>query len=287
MWTPDEAGRGPGRYWKGISGAIGTVATIVGTLLALGVIHPFGAGGVSVAQAATRTVDKGTSRVTITVRGPLPSGGNGVLFSADGTQDYRLDRGAYTYDYSGLAQSTPGFPTTVSAIVDGTTMYVRLPQPRAGKEWLVLDLVQVYKQQEGVDLGPFFADSSDPGTALTNLLAAGNVKAVGKEQLLDGTEATRYSGTIDLEKVAENAPADQRRAALRAVTALEARGASSELPVQVWIGDDGLVRKVDEDVSVGSQSISVEVQLFDFGVTVHATPPPAALVATAAQLQGA
>jgi hypothetical protein len=288
--VPENGDSQPGRsrYLKGIGGVVGTVATIVGTLLALGVLHPLGGDGVvSVAEAATKTIDKGTSRVVLSMTGPLPSGSQGVLFKGDGKLDYRLNRGEVTYDYSGLAQSSPGsVPTTLSAILDDNLLYVRLPREVNGKQWVVIDLIESYKQQVGVDVGPLLAYNSNPADALKNLESAGDLEKIGKERLLDGSEATHYRGTIDLHKIAENAPADQREGLERAVNAMIAQGAPSQIPVEVWVGDDDLVRRMEMDVSVGSSKMAMRIELFDFGVTVNATPPPSELVATQQELQG-
>ncbi len=150
---------------------------------------------------------------------------------------------------------------------------------------MVIDLVESYKQQVGVDLGPLLAYNSSPADALKNLESAGDVDRVGKERLLDSSESTHYHGTVDLRKVAEDAPADQREGLERAVDALIAQGAPSKIPVDVWIGDDDLVRRLEMDVSVGSTKMAMRIELFDFGVSVNATPPPSELVATQEELQ--
>jgi hypothetical protein len=272
-----ERPHGRRRYFKEISGIIGTAGTVIGTLLALGIVHPFGgAGGTSVAQAAVNTIDKGTSRFVLTARGTLPSGGEGVLFKGTGELDYRLNRGRVTYDYSELAAGSNGqVPTTLRAILDDKLLYVQLPNAVRGKSWLRLDVAQTYRQQLGVDLAPLFAYNSSPTQALKNLEASGKVDRIGEETLLDGTATTQYRGIIDLRKVADGAPEDQRAALRRAVETLIRKGAPAQIPVDVWIADDGLVRKLDMRIDVGTEHMSMRIELYDFGIPVEATPPPA------------
>jgi hypothetical protein len=53
------------------------------------------------------------------------------------------------------------------------------------------------------------------------------------------------------------------------------------MPVDVWIGADGLVRRVAYRTSVsipgttGAVTTSVRLEMFAFGVPVHVTAPPA------------
>jgi hypothetical protein len=172
----------------------------------------------------------------------------------------------------------------VRAILDDKLLYVQLPNPVGGKAWLRLDVAQTYQQQLGVDLAPLFAYNSSPTQALKNLEASGKVDRVGTETLLDGTVTTQYRGVIDLLKVADAAPDDQRAALRRAVETLIRKGAPAQIPVDVWIGDDGLVRKLDMRIAAGAQRMTMRIELYDFGIPVDATPPPADEVTSLDQL---
>src|SRR5438270_8243000 len=52
---------------KATIGLVGPAAAIIGTLLGLNVIHPFGGGGNALAAAAGHVVDAGTARGALTV----------------------------------------------------------------------------------------------------------------------------------------------------------------------------------------------------------------------------
>ena len=53
----------------------------------------------------------------------------------------------------------------------------------------------------------------------------------------------------------------------------------TKLPVEVWVGDDGYVRKVTYAQHSGrNQSAKITMEMYDFGSPVTITAPPAATV---------
>jgi hypothetical protein len=134
----------------------------------------------------------------------------------------------------------------------------------------------------GFDLGRF-NELVDPSLYLAYLKAAsGEVDEVGTEDF-DGTQVTHYLATIDLERALEEAPASQTGT----IQALIDAGTSS-LPVDVWIDDDGLVRRLFVEFAAGDQpgTGSVALELSDFGTDVVVEPPPSDQVTDVAELQG-
>ncbi len=81
--------------------------------------------------------------------------------------------------------------------------------------------------------------------------------------------------------MAASAPPALRAAARRSEAHLEAMLGKHLMPMDVWIGGDGLVRRVAYRTSVpiagatGTLTTSVRLELFGFGVPVHVTAPPA------------
>jgi hypothetical protein len=144
----------------------------------------------------------------------------------------------------------------------------------------MVDLAELLGGPSGVDMAPLFAYNANPAQGLKNLESSGDFEKVGTEPLLDGTEADHYRGTIDLEEVVASAPPDQREALRRSVDALAAQGEPLEAPVDAWLGEDGLIRRLETTASDGSGTTRVRIELFDFGIEVDADPPDAALVAT-------
>ena len=100
--------------------------------------------------------------------------------------------------------------------------------------------------------------------------------------MIRGVETTRFSGVIDLDQaLALSDPAE--RAALQAqIDELGAYGLGS-LPLDVWIDDDGYLRKFTMTfdfsqlggLAGGPTEMYVSLELFNFGDAVSITLPPA------------
>ena len=77
----------------------------------------------------------------------------------------------------------------------------------------------------------------------------------------------------------EKAAAARRALAESRTARLIAAGAPASIPVDVWIGADGLVRRasINETAAVGSQATDVhaQVDISDYGTPVSVTAPPA------------
>ena len=195
---------------------------------------------IDVAQAAARTVDVGSARFSLS-----GEGGPGGSFTGEG--EIAGDRGRLDLHFSEAAGGL--FPADVEAVYADGALYVRfsglaglLPGlATGGRDWLGVDLgADGDALREYLDLG-----EGDPTRLLETLEAAGAFDEVGSESVR-GVETTRYRGTV----------------------------ASSQ--VEVWVGADGLVRRVT--VSDG-EGTDVELELFDFGADVEVERPPADEVA--------
>jgi hypothetical protein len=147
------------------------------------------------------------------------------------------------------------------------------------KPWLKLDLDRSARSS-GLDFSGFLqlGRGGDPTQTLRYLRAAGDVKRVGTETVR-GVETTHYHATIDLEKVPSTVrPADRARTR-RAVRRLEQVTGLRSLPVDVWADAQDRVRRlrIDEalNLGTGTAEMTVDSQLYDFGVPVEVTLPPA------------
>jgi hypothetical protein len=92
--------------------------------------------------------------------------------------------------------------------------------------------------------------------------ASQDTRRVG-EEVLRGVETVRYLLEVDCEQ------AD-----------LDCNGTTA--PVEVWVGEDGLVRRI----SLGDRSGSGTIEFYDFGVEVRIEPPPAEQVEDVGALLG-
>ncbi len=232
-----------------------------------------------VAAAATKTEQAGGYKVAMTVTANTA----GQSFTIDAAGTFDQDQGELTMDLSGLPGSAGLLPGSGQIKVlylkenGDPVMYMDFPflasRLPGGKAWIRLDLEKAGKSL-GVDFNQLLNQSSqNPGQVLDMLKASGDVQAVGPDTV-DGVATTEYKGTIDLTKAVKLGGVTQAE-----LQQLIDRGVPTTLPVEVWIGDDGLVRKLDlsEDLTVGGQSASMDtiLEISDFGTAVAVSAPPA------------
>jgi hypothetical protein len=242
------------------------------------------------ANAASATVDRGSSRIAMSgsISGPgLPGK---VPIKADGVVDNAKRVGRLNFDFSSLAESIPEGSGLDQAsfkgemIIDKLVVYMRFPFLAqllpSGADWIKID-AEALSEAAGVDLGSFSQlGQTDPSQSLQYLRAvSGDVEEVGTEEVR-GVETTHYKATVDLEKVPDVLPEDQREAMRKSIDALVKQAGTNEIPVEVWVDEDGLVRRMRQDFSFdaeggqGKADFTVDIEMYDFGVEVDVEPPP-------------
>lgn len=255
-----------------------------GVLALLGLTAVLAACGVTrtvdpVAAAATKTEQAGGVKMAMSIA--ITTAGKTSSITADGTFDH--EQGEMTMDLSSALQSAgvsgSGAVRLRYLKEDGDlVMYLNVPELSSripgGKSWIRLDVSKAGKSA-GVDINQLLGQSTqNPGQALDMLRSVGQIDKVGSETI-DGVATTHYKGTIDLAKAAEQAGSTAKLAVERLI----AQGAPAELPVEVWVGDDGLVHRMrlNEDLQSSGHSVSavVTLDLTDFGTGVSVTAPPA------------
>ena len=106
----------------------------------------------------------------------------------------------------------------------------------------------------------FNLGQNDPSQMLRYLRATANVDEVGKDTVR-GVETTHYSAQLQLDKVAGRVSPDAARALKQATKTL----GTKEIPMDVWVDSDGLVRRVKMDWHPHAGSFVMSLDLFDFG----------------------
>ena len=90
-----------------------------------------------------------------------------------------------------------------------------------------------------------------------------------------GAATREYRGTIDLAKIADQLPADSRAAYRKGLAQL----GSTTAPAQIWVDDQGRLRKLKLSLQAqvnGQQATTVlTTEYYDFGAPVQVTIPPA------------
>jgi hypothetical protein len=206
-----------------------------------------------------------------------------LRFTATSETDNRTKRLSMRMDLSRLAALAGGIGKPadwrVRAVLDARTlvMYMRFPflnlVTGAKKPWLRVDLTKT-SSVSGLDLSLF--SQADPAQQLRLLRATtGEVEEVGREEVR-GTDTTHYRTTIDYAKVVALAPAKQRPALRRTVRQLE----QTKVPLDVWVGDDDLVRRMEITIALRNQGeTTVSLDIFDYGAGIDVQLPPASQVA--------
>jgi hypothetical protein len=242
-----------------------------------------------VAAAATKTQQAGAARIRFAIQATGAQAGKTVKVNGNGVIDG--SSGEFTIDLGSLPEQ--------SAIPSGTSLkeisleqngdyvvYVGLGSLAAahlpgGKHWVKLDVSKLGKSA-GLDLEKLMSGSQfQPSDVLSMLKAEGaKVQSLGPATI-DGSATTHYRVTIDTAK------------------ALEAKGLTSPLlagvaaqmptvPADVWIGKDGLVRRIGLSLSRPQGAMKMTINLSDYGTHVTITAPPSSDVfdATAFAQQG-
>ncbi len=150
-----------------------------------------------------------------------------------------------------------GEDTTV--IVDGDETYVGVD------EIFTLDL-------EGLPDVATIVLFLQPLQALQILNGAdGDIDIVGDDDI-DGVAATHYQVTVDLRAALDSLDGADRAALQSAIDRL----GSDSLVVDVWLDDDGVVRRLSTDIDLGGRTVTVTLGYSDFGSPVDIRDPGAA-----------
>lgn len=200
--------------------------------------------------------------------------GLGDLFGdlQDEFDDLDLDMGDLGFDPSDM---------TMTMIQDGDQLYMKSPMfsmfTGSDKPWIVVpvDEAELVDETQG---------AQDPNDFL-EFLKATNAEVVehGREDVR-GVSTVHLSTVLDMREILEQAEGVEKE---ELEEALEGLGtAAEEIPMDVWIDDDGMIRRmtmeidasgIDDEVDMGTMELTIE--LFDFGEPVDIRVPDASEVA--------
>jgi hypothetical protein len=224
------------------------------------------------AQAADTSARTTGVKVGIdaTIEGPQ---GEDAEMTGSGVMDMRGQRGEFTYQIAGQE---------MRQVMDRFVMYMQSPQLEPalddGKEWAKLDL-EKSSRELGFDLGAVQQPgSSDPRQTFSQLKAvSGEIEKVGTDDVR-GVETTHYSADVEIDKLHEAIPPARRAAARRSVQRMKELTGLDDYPLDVWIDDDDLVRRMrfQMDMKVGGQDVGFDMSMdfFDYGTRVRIETPP-------------
>jgi hypothetical protein len=181
-------------------------------------------------------------------------------------------------------------------ILDGSTVYMKLPAalmsalPTSGKRWIAVDLSKLagVPGLSSMESNPV---SSDPSQMLQFLRAVSDSIVAAGHERVDGEETTRYQADLSLDRVTDALPSGDQAAARQALSTLEQSMRVHEIPVDVWIDAQHLVRRITmtfDAGTAGGQTLdeALTMDISDYGPQRRPALPAAADVTSLAGLTG-
>ena len=260
------------------------------------------------ARSATTSADATSGRFSFDMSFSAPGADEPFALSGEGAFDAPSKRSSMSLDLSSLAKLLGGFLAGVAGstsgdlpnlgdpagwkiqvVQDGAVAYVRFPalddKLPAGKSWIRGD---EGLSANGFEFGQF--TNNDPRQVLDALRGVtGDVQTVGTEDLR-GVETTHYRALVDPARVAKHAQGTDGQTAQSLFGQLTSESGLAEIPVDVWLDPDGLVRKLTLELTATdpatsqSGSATISFELWDYGKAIAIDVPPASQVVAAAAL---
>lgn len=190
-----------------------------------------------------------TAQVTMTVDA------GGQQFSADGELDYTSAPPSMQMAMTMPAMSQE--PIDIR-LVDGV-MYMNMGAMTQGK-FMAIDFNDPANLPPGME---GFTDQLDPLSGLGDFeKSISQVTFVGEEDL-HGVQVRHYELTVDTSKAAgfQGLPSG--------------KGLPSEITYDYWVGDDSLPHRMATSMDAGKQSVSMDIEMSDWGKPVDIKAPPA------------
>jgi hypothetical protein len=281
--------------WAGRRSVAGVAVVLFAALAGCGghssspAIHakPAGARAVLLASVTTTAAAK-TARMSmdITASGLGATSEFGV--TAAGAIDLGSGDAQFTMHFNGsMSRYVPGGIELCSV---GGVVYVQLPDvlgdgKPGGPTWFKIDASKLgARGSSAFGVG----GESDPTKFLAYLeTVSDGVHNVGSD-VVRGVETTHYQASLDLGKAVDRAdvPPALRKNLQELLT--QSGADAPNIPADVWVDSDGLVRRIRLQLDLGSflgsagangagtaPSITVSMDLFDFGAPVEVVAPPA------------
>lgn len=240
-----------------------------------------------VAAAATKTQDAGAARIRFAMAVSGPHGktfrlrGAGAIDGGNSKMRFRL--GSFLQragmHSAALARLAHGSIQEVTIEQSGDyAVYLRLgslfaSQLPGGQQWIKIDLSELGKSA-GVDLSKLLAGSQmQPGDLLSMLRTDGaKIHKLGPATV-NGVATTHYRVVVDLR-------ARLKELGSPLLSTVAAR--IPKVPEDVWIGKDGLVRRVRVSLDLphagAPAHTAMTMDIFDYGAKIDIAAPPSSQV---------
>jgi hypothetical protein len=298
-----------------------------GTLAVLGLVAVLtgcGAGGGTavsgeslsleqLSRAATSSAEADSGRFAFSLEMTMPGTDKPFAFAGEGAFDATSNRAQLNFDFSSFAEllgglfsgfagpgaQAPDFgdPSAwrIEAVQDDEVVYMRFPAMSSelpeGKSWVRVAAGET-AEMHGFDFSQLEDfTNNDPRKALGFLRAASErIETVGTEELR-GATTTHYRATVDLAEYEKLVPASEREELGSMTGDLVEQSGVDEVPLDIWLDEDGLVRQLVMSFSATQPGTTEKVdgsmtfELWDYGEAIDIELPPAAQVVDAASLE--
>jgi hypothetical protein len=265
------------------------------------------------ARSASSSSEATSGRFAFEMTMSFPGADEPFAFSGEGAFDAKSERASFSMDMSSFASllgglfagmagpNTAGAPDfddpsawKIQAVQDGTVSYVRFPALDAklpdGKSWIRSDSRTAAGR--GFDISQFDQFTSNDPRELLDFLqgVSGEIETIGAEELR-GVQTTHYRATIDPLEYAKLVPPDKQQELQSLIEQMAGQSGLGEIPVDVWLDESGLVRRLTMAFSATqpgtseSSDVSMTFELYDYGEDVAIDLPPASEVVDASALR--
>lgn len=249
------------------------------------------------ASVLARTLDPANQANSGRFTGTLDMEGTGedgaplvMSMTFEGSYDLAAESTSMSMDLSGMAAAMGADASTagmgdlmgdpLQMIVIGETGWMKWGffsmMGGGADQWIEMDSSEVSGMTEGFGAG----GATNPTEFLRKLENANaDIEELGTETVR-GVETTRYRAVVDMAELQAALPADQ------AADLEETMGAGVDsLPMEFWIGDDGLVYRWSTTMDMsgmadaaGIDSMAITYEMFDYGQDVGIVAPDPSLV---------
>jgi hypothetical protein len=112
---------------------------------------------------------------------------------------------------------------------------------------------------------------------------SGDVDELGGERVR-GRATTHYKATVSMDDLFERSPDETKRRFREKFKQFEGKGL--EFPIEVWIDDEELVRRMVIDWKFGKDRMHLAADILDYGVNVPSAPPDESTVVEESEVPG-
>jgi hypothetical protein len=248
---------------------------VTALLVVPGILNRGGKNPVAAAAEATSHSSGVRMTMTVTVAGPAQ-----MTMSGSGLLNGDTNRASMQLNATG---GTAG-GISIDEVVDNGDLYISSPQLGGqltalgvSKPWLLIKAEVFGGLFQGGSNGVGAGMSANPAQQLDALKdASSSVTPLGRERI-DGVDTTRYSAQIDIQKLTDELKSHVSGSFGDLIE--KSMEQMSNQNVDVWVDDQGLIRRETASSSMGALgSFSTTIDFTDYGTHPDIQVPPASEV---------